>query len=254
MTTKFRLAGFSALVAATLVTACGGGDGDDSSAPAPSPAPSPAPAATSAEGFWTGKSAAGYDVYLAVLENGDTWGVFTSGGALYGALQGKTTSAAGTVSGSGREFNLAQNSVTSGSYGGTYTAKTQIDVRLSNGTTFKGAYSANYDQPASLSALAGTYRGFGVSTGAPVQSIPVTISASGAISAPPSLGCTISGSAAPRASGKNIFDLRISFSGTSCTLGNGATVTGVGYYEGGELIAMGLLPSQTAGFIYSGRK
>lgn len=250
MTTKFRLAGFSVLVAATLVTACGGGDDDNS----PTPAPPPAPAVTSAEGFWTGKSAAGYDVALVVLENGDTWGYFADSGVLYGALQGKTTSSGGTMTGSGREFNFSDATVYPGSYSGTYTAKTKIDVRLSDGSLFTGTYSDYYDQPASLAALAGTYQGMGVSTGAPVQSIPVTISTSGAISAPPSLGCGISGSAVPRASGKNVFDLRITFSGTSCALGNGATVSGVAYYVNGELIAMGLLPSQTAGFIYIGSK
>ncbi len=248
MTTKFRLAGYSALVAATLLTACGGGGSDAPSTPAPPPA------ATSVEGFWTGKSAAGFDVALAVLENGDTWGVYTSNGAIYGALQGNTTSSGGTLTGSGREFDLGSGTMASGTYNGTYTAKTRIDVRLSNGTAFAGTYATAYDQPASLSALAGTYTGSGVSTGAPVQSMTVTISATGAISAPPSLGCSISGSAAPRAGGKNIFDLRITFAGASCTLGNGATASGVAYYEGGTLLAMGLLPSQTAGFIFTGRK
>lgn len=252
MTTKFRLAGYSALVAATLLTACGGGGSDDSSIPAPPPAPPPA--ATSVEGFWTGKSAAGFDVALAVLENGDTWGVYTSNGAIYGALQGNTTSSGGALTGSGREFDLSSNTVTSGAYSGTYTAKTRIDVQFSDGTSFAGTYSTAYDQPASLSALAGTYTGLGVSTGAPVQSMAVTISASGAISAPPSLGCSVSGSAMPRASGKNIFDLRITFSGANCALGDGATASGVAYYEGGTLLAMGLLPSQTAGFIFTGRK
>ncbi|QJY31665.1 hypothetical protein HND92_00855 [Diaphorobacter sp. JS3050] len=252
MTTKFRLAGYSVLVAATLLTACGGGGSDDASTATPTPAPPPA--ATSAEGFWMGKSAAGYDVAVAVLENGDTWGVYTSGSTLYGALQGKTTSSNGALTGSGREFNLLSNSVSQGSYSGTYTAKNRLDLRLSDGNSFSATYSTFYDQPTSLSALAGTYRGYGVGTGAPVQWLAVTISASGAVSYPTTLGCSASGSVTPRASGKNIFDLRITFSGASCTLGNGATVSGVGYYESGKLIAMGLLPSQTAGFIFSGSK
>jgi len=245
---KFRLAGYSVLAAATLLAACGGGGSDDASTPAPPPA------VTSMEGFWTGKSAAGFDVALAVLENGDTWGVVTSNGILYSALQGKTTSSGGTLTGTGREFSLSSGMVASATYSGTYTAKTRTDVRLSSGNSFTGAYSAAYDQPASLAALAGTYAGSGVGTGAGAQSMAVTISASGAISVPPSLGCSASGSAAPRASGKNIFDLRITFTGATCTLGDGATASGVAYYEGGALIAMGLLPSQTAGFIFAGRK
>lgn len=244
MTTKFRFAGCSALVAATLLTACGGGSSNDA----------PTPPATSVEGFWTGKSSTGWDIALAVLENGETWGVYTSNGAIYGALQGITSSSGGTLTGSGRDFDILSATIASSTYSGTYTAKTKTDIRLSNGVTFAGIYSPAYDQPAALSALVGTYTGSGVSTGAPVQSIAVTISSAGAISAPPSLGCSISGSTAPRASGKNVFDLRITFTGASCTLGNGATVSGVAYYEGGTLIAMGLLPSQTAGFIFNGRK
>ena len=247
MTTKFRLAGYSALIAATLLTACGGGS-DDSSTPAPPPA------ATSVEGFWTGKSSTGWDVALAVLENGETWGVYTSNGAIYGALQGNTTSSGGTLTGSGREFDLRSGQIASSTYSGTYTAKTKIDIRSPSGVTIAGIYSTAYDQPATLSALAGTYTGSGVSTGAPVQSITVTISATGTITSPSSLGCSASGPVTPRSSGKNIFDLRITFSGANCALGNGATVSGVAYYEGGTLLAMGLLPSQTAGFIFRGRK
>lgn len=245
MTTKFRLAGYSALIAATLLAACGGGGSDAPSTPA---------AATSVEGFWTGKSSTGWDVALAVLENGESWGVYTSNGAIYGALQGSTTSSGGTLTGSGREFDLRSGQITSSTYSGTYTAKTKTDIRFPSGVTFAGTYSAAYDQPATVSALTGVYTGSGVSTGAPVQSMAVTISASGALSTPPSLGCSASGSVVPRASGKNIFDLRITFSGTNCALGNGATASGVAYYESGTLLAMGLLPSKTAGFIFTGRK
>ena len=250
MTPMFRLARYSALAAATLLTACGGGSSDNDSASSTAPPE----VATSAEGFWTGKASTGYDISLAVLDNGETWGVYTSNGVLYGALHGSTTSSNGTLKGSGQEFDLGSGTVASSNYSGTYTSKSKTDIRLSNGSTFAGTYEAAYDQPASLSALAGTYAGYGVSTGSPVQAIAITISTSGAISAPPSLGCSASGSVAPRASGKNIFDLRITFSGASCALGNGANVSGVAYYEGGSLLAMGLLPSQTAGFIFTGRK
>ena len=136
MTTKFRLAGYSALIAATLLTACGGGS-DDSSTPAPPPA------ATSVEGFWTGKSSTGWDVALAVLENGETWGVYTSNGAIYAALQGNTTSSGGTLTGSGREFDLRSGQIASSTYSGTYTAKTKTDIRFPSGVTFAGIYSLN---------------------------------------------------------------------------------------------------------------
>jgi hypothetical protein len=246
----FQIARYSALVTAALVTACGGGGSDNSVPSDPSP---PAPV-SSAEGFWTGKASTGFDVSLAVLDNGETWGVYTRGGFIYGALYGNTTSSNSTFTGSGREFDLTTGSVTSSSYTGTYTGKTSLNAQLPNNTTFAASYGTTYDQPASLSALAGTYSGYGVATGAPVQPMSVSISAAGVISAPPSLGCSVSGSVSPRPGGKNVFAMSITFAGTSCALGNGATATGVAYHEGGKLLSMGLLPSKVAGFIFTGQK
>ncbi len=244
----FRLAGYSA-VAAVLLSACGGGGGDDEGMPA-----TPPPVASSAEGFWVGKSSTGFDVNLAVLENGDTWGVYLRGGVLYGALRGQTTSANGTFTGTGAEVDLTTGAIASGTYSGTYASKSSLQAQTRSGT-FSGTYSSSYDQPASLSALAGTFTGSGVATGAPVQTSVVSISASGAVSSPPSLGCGATGSIKPRASGKNVFDLQITFNGANCALGNGASVSGVAYYENGALLAMGVRPgSQTTGFIFVGRK
>lgn len=238
----YRFARYSALIAAAVLAACGGGGGGEEGGPP----------ATSAEGFWVGKASTGFDVSLTVLDNGETWGVYSSNGVLYGALHGKTTSSNGMLTGSGHEFDFDSGAVTSSSYTGTYTGKTTLNAKLPNGATFAANYASAYDQPASLPTLAGTYTGSGVATGAPVQSMSVTISAAGNVSAPPSLGCSVGGSVSPRAGGKNVFDLRITFTGTTCALGNGATVSGVGYYESGKLLAMGLLPSQTAGFIFLG--
>ncbi len=247
-----RLCAGYVLAAATVLTACGGGGGGGGSDASPSPAP--VTPATSAEGFWSGKSSTGYDVSVAVLENGETWGVFGQNGSLYGALHGSTASSNGALTGTGHEFNLVSRTVAASSYTGTYAARSAIQFRLPTGVSVQGAYSAAYDQPASLATLAGTYTGSGVATGAPVQALSVTISAMGAVSSPPSLGCTASGSVVPRVSGKNVFDLRVTFSGASCALGDGASVSGVAYADSGNLLALGLLPSQTAGFIFTGKK
>lgn len=251
----FRLTGYTAVTAAVaatvLLSACGGGGSDDGQADTGTPPP----AATSAEGFWVGKSSTGFDVNLAVLENGDTWGVYARSGVLYGALRGTTTSANGTLSGTGAEVDLSTGAIGTGAYTGTYAPKSSLQVRLASNTTFIGNYASVYDQPASLSAVAGTYTGSGVATGAPVQSAVLNVSASGVVSSPPSLDCSAAGTVKPSASGKNIFDLQITFNGTNCALGNGASVSGVVYYENGALIAMGLRPgSQTTGFIFTGRK
>lgn len=245
-----QLARYSALAAAAFLAACGGGSGGGSE----SDGGMPPTQTSSAEGFWTGKASSGFDVNMAVLDNGETWGIYASGGVIYGALHGQTTASNGTLTGSGRDFDLSSGEIVSSSYSGTYASQSNINVRLANGTTFTANYAATYDQPASLSALAGTYTGHGVATGAPVQAMPVTITSSGTITMPPSLGCAASGTVAPRAGGKNVFNLSVTFNGASCVLGNGATVFGVAYYESGKLLAMGLLPSKVAGFIFTGQK
>ena len=249
----FRLTGYTAATAAVaatvLLSACGGGSDDGQAGTG-----TPPPAATSAEGFWVGKSSTGFDVSLAVLENGDTWGVYHRSGILYGALRGTTTSANGTLSGTGAEVDLSTGATGTGAYTGTYASKSSLRVQTTN-TTFSGNYSGAYDQSASLSALAGTYTGSGAATGTQAQSALINVSASGLVSSPPSLGCSAAGTVKPRASGKNVFDLQVTFNGSNCALGNGATVSGVAYYENGALIAMGLRPgSQTTGFIFIGRK
>jgi hypothetical protein len=229
----FRFAG-SALLAAVLLAACGGDDGDG------------LPPAASAEGVWTGKTSTGHDVGLLVLETGETWGLF-SGASLY-ALYGNTVSSHGELTGSGRKFNLRSGATSASSYSGMYTAKNTLRAQLSDGSTFEGVYDPGYDQPASLAALAGTYQASGTA---------VTITASGAVSitASSSFRCDASGSVTPRASGKNVFDLRITFSGANCALGNNTTASGAAYQRGGNsLIAMGLLPSQQAGFFFAGNK
>lgn len=236
-----------AAMALALAAGCGGGDDDDGYVPPPTPK------VTGAEGFWAGKASTGYDVALAILDNGDTWGVYARDGVIHGAVHGTTLSADGRLRGSGAQFDLAGNTVASRAYEGTYA--TQKDIQIGFGfDAFSGTYSAAYEQPASLAQLAGTYRGMGVSTGAASMPVTLSISANGAVATEPMQGCTAQGSAAPRPGGKNIFDLRIAFAGDACALGHGAIATGVAYYDSGRLMAVGLLPSQIQGFAFLGGK
>lgn len=235
---------------AVVLTACGGGGGGDD-APAAPPAP-----VTTAEGFWNGTASTGTTVRVAILENGETWGVYSVGSSIVGALYGQTTSGTGTLSGSGSDFNIPTRTVTQGSYTGTFTPKSRINIRSSNGATFSAEYRTDYDAAPSLAALAGTFSGTGVSGGSPVQNAPVTISSNGTISVPSSLGCSASGTAVPRPSGKNIFNVSVTFSGSNCALGNGARTTGIAYYDAPtrQLLVMALNSGKTDGFIYVGTK
>ena len=251
-----------------LVTACGG-DGGDAPAPAPaptpapSPAPGPAPAPTPApapapalaptpEGLWEGRASTGVDVALTVLENGETWGVYASGGYIVGALFGDTTARGNQLSGSGVDFNLLSRTVQPGSYTGSFTARSSINVQLSAGATFTGSYNAAYDQPASATNLAGSFTGEAVTGLTAPQAVSITVSAAGVITMPASQGCSAAGTARPRATGKNVFDVSVTFQGNGCALGHGTTARGVAYYDTAQrrLLVLALNNARTDGFIY----
>lgn len=244
---------FATLGLTVLLAACGGGGGGGVQPPATAPVSTPI---STAEGLWEGTASTGSSVALALLETGETWGVYTSNGLITGALYGNTASSGTTLSGAGRDFNIPSRSVGSGSYTGTFVEKSSIRVATSSGSTFSGAYITTYDQPALLATLAGTFSGQGVSGTSAAQTVSVTISSSGAVTTPASPGCSASGSAKPRASGKNIFDVTLTFTGSACALGNGASTTGIVHYSATtrRIVMMALNTTKSDGFIYVGQK
>lgn len=239
----------AAFVLISIVLAgCGGGGG--SSAPATVPV-----VVTTAEGFWNGTSSTGFKVGLAILENGDTWGFYSSNNLIVGALHGTTTYSGTTLTASGSDFNILSRTVTSGSYTGTFSSKGSINATTSTGNTFTATYETSYDQPASLTSLSGTFSGSGVTGTTSAQSATVGISSLGVVSSI-GIGCSASGTVAPRPSGKNIFDVTITFTGTNCALGNGTVTTGVAYYDAvnRKVLVMALNSAKSDGFIYVGTK
>lgn len=236
----------TALSLVAALTACGGGGGDDT--------PAPKPATATAEGFWTGTTSNGLKAYVAILENGETWGFYTtSANALAGAFYGNNTISGSTVSGTGLDFY--NGTANASSYSGTFAPKSTITVTMSNGIRVNGTYSTDYEKPASLATLAGTYYGYGLTAKSAATSTSVSISSNGTITAGNSF-CTMAGTATPRASGKNVFDLRVTFTGSACALPSGTSVNGVAYYDttARSLWAMGLNGSKSDGFIYAGNK
>lgn len=239
---KMRLQWASLALSAAVLTACGGGD---DAAPT-----------VAAEGFWSATTNAGTGVTLAILENGETWGVTEDGYSITGVLYGNATSNGNSISGTGKSFNLLSHTVTPGTFSGTFTPKGALSVTTSDGAVISARYEAEYDQPALLSNIAGTYAGEGVSGLSTVQSVPVTIAADGSLSTPVDPECTASGAVTPRRSGKNVFNVSVTFSGTNCALGNGTTTTGVAYYDTVDqsLLVLALNAAKTDGFIYAGLK
>ncbi|MEY8876735.1 MAG: hypothetical protein AB9M60_09535 [Leptothrix sp. (in: b-proteobacteria)] len=237
----------AAIAVTAVLTACGGGGSGGSSGNS----------AGAAEGIWSGTFASGTSASFVVLENGDTWGVYVSNGVLVGAANATTTVNGSTFSGTERFYDLSTGQVTTGSYSGTAAAKSTLTtVDSAGGTSFTGTYVTAYDQPATLSAIAGSFSGTAVVGGAGSQTASVSIGANGAITVPSSGGCTTTGSITPRASGKNIYNVSLSFSGTGCVLGNGASTTGIAYYKvtTGQVLLLTLTPDKSTGLMYLATK
>jgi hypothetical protein len=90
-----------------------------------------------------------------------------------------------------------------------------------------GQSSYNYNTPARLAAIADTWSG-GLLEGGTAS---ITIAADGALSGTTAPGCTLTGTATANASGKNFFDVAITYGGAPCVAAN-QTETGVGFIYG----------------------
>lgn len=206
MKSQFKL--LSAAIIATALTACGGGSGGGSGGSTPTPVTNQDP-----QGFWNGTSSFGYDIASVVLENGEFYSMFSRNGIVYGIDHGWGSVSGSTISGTLKEFVIyPYQTVVNGTISATFTPKTilQGSTNYSNGLsgTFNTTYNSSYDTPATLAQLTGTYRG-NYSDGYPVN---LSISSNGVISGSYRT-CTLSGTATPRASGKNVYNMDITFSG-----------------------------------------
>lgn len=228
------------------LTACGGGGGGGTSTPVANSDP---------QGFWGGTSSAGFDQAAVILENGELYNIFSRGGIAYGIDYGTLTVSGTTFSGSLSEFYIPNNQVSAGTTTGTFTPKSVIAGSVSFPAvtrTFSGTYGTAYDTPATQAALTGNYVG-NYSTGAPVT---MAISSTGAVSGT-STNCSFSGTATPRPSGKNVYNVSLTFTGTQCAPGAGAA-SGIAVLNvvGGTtyLYTAGLNTGKTNGFFWIGRK
>lgn len=254
---------FAACAAVALgLSGCGGGGSDSPalsppaasptppppapSPPPPPPAPPPSTAIPAPSGLYLGTTnvLALPEIQLLALENGIVWAVYgaTTNGTLSvtNVLNANGTAANGSYSASDvRDYaadrgGARQLFVTalSGPFtaGGTWSGSVDYGVTLpqlaaSVGFTAQKVPSSSYDYeaPAQLSSIAGSWSGtdlLGVATA-------VSISAAGDV-AGNSNGCAFVGTAAPRPSGKNVFDVSVTFANDAACASPGARVSGVG--------------------------
>lgn len=242
------------LAAALLVAACGGGGGSDG------------PGA-SAEGVYGGALTGSTSSYfqMLVLENDEFW-------VIYGAQSSGTFLIAGFIQGAGTSNSGSFTSSAMKDYGflpplaGTASASYSADAKTMSGTaSFSGRNVGlnggpiagslyNYGAAASLATISGTWN-VGVNTG---ETASLAINGAGALSLTSTGGCTGTGTIVPRASGKNVFNVSVTFGGSPCLL-PGGTVGGIAVaypLTGGrmQLIAAARNSAQSAGFLVAGTR
>jgi hypothetical protein len=221
----FRKSLFSLLIGGGLV-ACGGGG---SSTPPP---------ATTPEGPYSGTitgSATSAAFSAVVLEDGQVWTLYGNnvGGGLVvsGLIQGQGTSSNGSfTSTSVKDFGYSP--ALSATLTATYVAGVSLNGTFSAGGTsanFAGTVipsaTFNYNTPALLSNVVGNWSLSSTSG----SSITLTVAANGSFTGTATGACTLSGQMAPRASGKNIYDVQLLIGPAPCAL-PGWSGAGIGLY------------------------
>jgi hypothetical protein len=206
---------------AALLTACGGGGGS-------------AVVNANAEGAWSGTDSSGSSFNLLVLENGDFYSMYgtnTAGNFLARGFDQGTSSITGST---------LKASITEYDQTGTFTGT--VNATVVNNTSIKGsATSSTGNTTVTLTAtpLSASYSSYNYNT-APVNSdvfgnwsgttgdgsaANISISTAGGITGS-NAGCTFTGTAAPRSSGKNVFDMNLTFGPSPCAY-PGQKVSGI---------------------------
>lgn len=217
-----------------LLAGCGGG-GDGSTGASSDGTATVLTAEGAYAGTLTGASANAFN--LIVLEDGSYW-------AIYGNLVSNTLFVSGFVQGTGRSSNGNFSSTDAKDFGyapavagtvtATYVAGTSISGTVSvpgaGSSSFSGSTAGiapySYSAAANLSDIAGSWN-MALLSG---DSASVVIAPAGSFTGVASDGCQFTGTIAPRASGKNVFNVSMTLGGGPC-LPARQTVTGIGVYS-----------------------
>lgn len=225
-----RLTSVGLLLCALLAIAGCGGDGDGGNAPFQP--------GTTAEGVYAGTlTGSASDAFnLLVLETGEYWVLFGTQTAssllVAGFGQGTGTSVSGTFTSTDfRDFTVVP--VAAGRVDAVYN-RSGSSIRGSvtfagSSVGFSGGAIAgslyDYDIPASLATISGNWS----LTDLAGQAVSLSIASTGAFTAT-SAGCVFTGSVTPRPSGKNVFNVALTFGSAPCVLaGQSAAGIAVAY-------------------------
>jgi hypothetical protein len=205
-----------------------------------------------------------------ILEDASIWTLYgtTSGtqisvqGLATGVLTtyGPGSSTSSALVASLTNFPVPGSSVSPASLTGTYSASTGIagtlvlaGVSESINLTIPAITTYDYDAPASIASISGTWQG-GMLDG---ETATITFAANGNISGLSSLGCTFTGTTIARPSGKSVFNVSITFGGSPCANANlsetGIAITSVVAGSGGknQLIIGAIDSTKTHAFAFA---
>lgn len=220
-----------ALVAAAVLAGCGGSSSDTSTPPPPPP-----PTAISTlEGVYHGTVSEGSEQVSLVLENGQFYSMYGSTAAdgifhAYGVVQGSGTATTGSFSSTDAKDFFRDGTSPTASVSATFSPTVSFNGTVTEGTTpftFTSAPLAaslyNYKTAASIADIAGAW------TMASMQdeSFDLTISSAGAVTGTSASGCSLTGTVTPRPSGKNVFNVSLTFGAAPCTA-PGQSASGIG--------------------------
>ncbi len=229
----------------SILAACGGGDGDDGGLVNN----------VDPQGIWTGQASTGYTVSTVVLETGETWGIYTSGSTIYGALYGSAAVNGSSISINATAFNFLKNSSSSGNVSGTVVSKSSM-LLTDSGVTLPLTYKTEYDTPATAAAAMGTWSFEGRSGLYTLIPDSITIDGAGRFVLNQT-DCVTTGSIVPRPGGKNIYNFSLSSSGIGCAVGQ-STLSGITYLDTSvipnKLLALALTSDKSDGLIVLGTK
>jgi|GEM_PF-1352754 len=260
-----------AAACALALTACGGDGGDNDST-----------STRTDEGIWGYASSADQNgnqnvVQTVILSDGSYWGVY---GNIFGAgcfqadsiLHGTASVSGSNASGAYIDFNSIfesfgmSNSVPiNGTYAGTVSTKNNLNLTFNDGSTSIGdisslsdinmSYDGIYNQPASLSSIAGNYQeslngcvdaGSGLipasapgeaTPQSPIQSVSYSLSISGsnlslAQSYNGSTNVIMTGTIAPHGTAVNVFDVNLETTANAAATGSVLNGPGIILYTG----------------------
>jgi hypothetical protein len=220
---------FFAITLAVLFTSCGGGGGSNSSSNNTNTTTTVTTGA--AQGVYAGTTNSGYTFEAILLPNDRFYAIYgqTSGSTFYisGMMTGQGTSKSGSYSSSYNDFYYSGLTYT-GNLTATYVAGTSFNgsyIENNSTSNFTAAAlsssSFNYNSVATLSTVTGTWTG----TYLDGYSASITVSGTGTFSGSDQ-GCSFTGTVTPDASGKNFYNVSLTFGASPCLLPN-QTGTGI---------------------------